>query len=118
MFRFTIRELVLVTVIVSLAVAWWINWAQLSKSLSETRRIAAERRASAAAWEAQATRLADHTRMVGWRVETTGATLQMVQWPSLAQYAQALEKLEDERELAEQIERSVKRAKEIERNSK
>jgi len=56
--------------------------------------------------------------MVGWRVETTGATLQMVQWPSLAQYAQALEKLEDERELAEQIERSVKRAKEIERNSK
>jgi hypothetical protein len=31
MFRFTIRELVLVTVIVALAVGWWIDRAQLSQ---------------------------------------------------------------------------------------
>jgi hypothetical protein len=38
MFRFTIRELLLLTLVVGLAVGWWLDWPQLALDLFFTRR--------------------------------------------------------------------------------
>jgi hypothetical protein len=89
MFRFTIRELVLVTVIVALALSWGISWTRLSRDLSDARRIAAKHADSAAAWETQATRLADTMREAGWRVQLSMRTFS-AQWPSLEAYKEVL----------------------------
>lgn len=33
MFRFTIRELILLTLVVAMGAGWWLNWGQLRKEL-------------------------------------------------------------------------------------
>jgi len=85
MFRFTIRELVLLTVIVALALGWCINWAQLNSALMEERRIAAEERSNGKLWEDQATSLADAMRKAGWFVDVKRGAFS-VQWPTPEAY--------------------------------
>ena len=42
MFRFTIRELVLLTIIVAIGVAWWVDRSQLAASNAASLRMLAE----------------------------------------------------------------------------
>ena len=39
MFRFTIRELCLATIIASLALAWWLDHGRMARRLEESRRL-------------------------------------------------------------------------------
>jgi hypothetical protein len=41
MFRFTIRELVLLTLVAAMGVAWWIDRSQLAESLQNARAVKA-----------------------------------------------------------------------------
>ena len=40
MFRFTIRELVLLTLVVALAVGWWLDHSRLASNLDESQKSA------------------------------------------------------------------------------
>ena len=57
MFRFTIRELVLLTLVVAMGVGWWLDHSALSRR--------------ADLWEYRAGAVADWTSGEGWRVEWT-----------------------------------------------
>lgn len=54
MFKFTIRELLLLTVIVAMGVAWWVDRSQLA--------------GMAILWESRATKLAESAFEDGWKV--------------------------------------------------
>jgi len=58
MFRFTIRELVLVTVIVAMGAAWWAERRQLNRELSV-----------AISWQPRAEALEESLQMDGWHIE-------------------------------------------------
>ena len=86
MFRFTIREIVLITIIVAVALAWGLSWFQLSRDLEGVRRESEERRISSEAWEEQALRLAARMREAGWRADVTQQSFSL-QWPPPEAYA-------------------------------
>ena len=94
MFRFTIRELVLITIIVALALGWGLSWRQLHRELREARNIAMAERAGRGAWEDQAMNLADKMREAGWKVEVSQRTASL-QWPTPDAYKALVEEARD-----------------------
>jgi hypothetical protein len=90
MLRFTIRELVLITVIVALGLGWLLSWGQWRSTLSDARRVVAEERANAEAWEGRAMHLVKQMRQAGWGVEVTRGTASM-QWPAPDAYQAIVE---------------------------
>jgi hypothetical protein len=108
-------------VVVALGCAWWNRQLMLittEKVLSESRCAAATQKASAAYRKAQVERLSASMTKAGWKVVVTDSGGEYVAWPAAEKYAEALQAYKDELELAEQIERSVRRAKEIEHDER
>ena len=64
MFRFTIRELLLLTLSVAIAVGWWINREQLLGEIREAKRY----ETSAYRWHAATIAFAQQMREQGWYV--------------------------------------------------
>ena len=64
MFRFTIREMLLLTLSVAIAVGWWINRRQLQSELREAARY----KTSAERWHYMSLYLADAMRERDWYV--------------------------------------------------
>lgn len=70
MFKFTIRELLLLTVIVGLSVIWWIDHRRQTGDRRQlNQQVADLKRTDAYAWRRTATRLAEFMREEGWFVE-------------------------------------------------
>jgi hypothetical protein len=61
MFRFTIRELVLLTVVVAMGIGWWVD----------------RRPTPAVMWERRASALAEFLRDDGWRISWDAHTVEI-----------------------------------------
>ena len=90
MFRFTIRELVLVTLVVALALGWGLHSMQLRSALGKANRALESEEIKAGAWEDRAMSLVEEVRQAGWRADVTQTTLSL-QWPDPAIYGELLE---------------------------
>jgi hypothetical protein len=88
--KFTIRELVLITVIVALGLGWLLSWGQWRSALSDARRVAAEERTNAEAWEDRAMYLVEQMRQAGWKAEVTRGTASLG-WPAPEAYQAIVE---------------------------
>jgi len=78
--RFTIRDLLWLTVVVALGVAWWVD----RRVLIEAHWIAARELAANQRWEHRAQAMANALQRAGWTVEFTesGSNIQPPPNPS------------------------------------
>ena len=68
MFKFTIRELLLLTVIVELALGWWLRERHFNVELRSKLQAVARYHASATRWRTMALSFAAGMREDGWHV--------------------------------------------------
>ncbi|MEX0714180.1 MAG: hypothetical protein WD278_17735 [Pirellulales bacterium] len=66
--RFLIRDLLWLTLIVALALGWWVDHRQLASDLQAARQELAQSRWKADLWETMAIAFAKQMRAAGWYV--------------------------------------------------
>ena len=67
--KFSIRDLLLVTVIVALSLGWWANRRQFATQCEESEKQRDHALAEAGDWKFKATSLAETMRREGWKVD-------------------------------------------------
>lgn len=69
MFKFTIRDLLWLTVVVAVALAWWVHQRQQFRERERWHREALTARSDAISWKRNAEAMAESLRENGWDVE-------------------------------------------------
>jgi hypothetical protein len=72
--KFSIRDLFLVTVIVAILVAWWVDRSRASQRLGESQDEVKELESDNLRWKTCAFRLRDILRADGWSVDIMWST--------------------------------------------